>query len=135
MAEDYKLQVSYKIPGDAMINIRANTADELSVLLEGIGDFATQISAVQKLVMGAATTVPFIDIEYHSKHRASALLSTTPGNASVRWSRSNLPARAEKVQVGNLQQDGKSILDVGLSDAPGRGPMQASKLVDEQFPF
>jgi hypothetical protein len=58
MAEDWKLQVSYKTPGDNMINIRANTADELSVLLEGIGDYATQIAAVQKLVVGASNTAP-----------------------------------------------------------------------------
>lgn len=58
MSEDWKLQVSYKIPGDAMINVRANTADELSILLEGIGDFATQISSVQKLVMSAGVVAP-----------------------------------------------------------------------------
>ncbi len=41
MAEEWKLQVSYKTPNGDMINIRANTADELSVLLEGIGDYST----------------------------------------------------------------------------------------------
>ena len=56
--EEWKLQVSYKIPGDAMINVRANTADELSVLLEGIGDYSTQIVAVQKLVTGAGVVAP-----------------------------------------------------------------------------
>ena len=45
--EDWKLQVSYKTPGGDMINIRANTADELSVLLEGIGDYSPQIAAVR----------------------------------------------------------------------------------------
>ena len=58
MSEEWKLQVSYKIPGDAMINVRANTSDELSVLLEGIGDYATQIAAVQKLVTGASVAAP-----------------------------------------------------------------------------
>ncbi len=38
--EDWKLQVSYKTPSGDMINVRANTADELSVLLEGVGDLA-----------------------------------------------------------------------------------------------
>ena len=38
MNEEWKLQVSYKTGSGDMINIRANTADELSVLLEGIGD-------------------------------------------------------------------------------------------------
>jgi hypothetical protein len=45
MNEDWKLQVSYKTPTGDMINIRANTADELSVLLEGVGDYSTQIAA------------------------------------------------------------------------------------------
>lgn len=58
MAEEWKLQVSYKTPSGDMINVRANTADELSVLLEGIGDYATQIAAVQKLVVGASNVAP-----------------------------------------------------------------------------
>ena len=56
--EDWKLQVSYKTPSGDLINIRANTADELSVLLEGIGDFSVQIAAVQRLVAGAYSTAP-----------------------------------------------------------------------------
>ena len=56
--EDWKLQVSYKTPTGDMINIRANTADELSVLLEGIGDYSTQIAATKKKVEGAYTVLP-----------------------------------------------------------------------------
>ncbi len=41
--EDWKLQVSYKTPAGDMINVRANTADELSVLLEGVGDYSTPL--------------------------------------------------------------------------------------------
>jgi hypothetical protein len=51
--EDWKLQVSFKVNGlkdGDMINIRANTADELSVLLEGIGDYSPQIAATAKLI-------------------------------------------------------------------------------------
>jgi hypothetical protein len=58
MAEDWKLQVSYKTPGGDMINVRANTVDELSILLEGIGDYSTQIAAVAKLVVGASNAAP-----------------------------------------------------------------------------
>ena len=57
MAEEWKLQVSYTINGD-MINVRANTVDELSILLEGIGDYSTQIASVKKLVVGASNTAP-----------------------------------------------------------------------------
>ena len=58
MAEDWKLQVSYKTNTGDLINIRAGSADELSVLLEGIGDFATQIAAVQRMVTGAGVAAP-----------------------------------------------------------------------------
>ena len=56
--EDWKLQVSYKTPAGDMINIRANTADELSVLLEGIGDYSTQIASVQRLVVASYNAAP-----------------------------------------------------------------------------
>jgi len=56
--DDWKLQVSYKTPNGDMINIRANTADELSVLLEGIGDYSPQVSAVAKLIAGAYAAAP-----------------------------------------------------------------------------
>jgi len=56
--EDWKLQVSYKSPNGDLINIRANTSDELSVLLEGVSDYSTQIAATGKLIAGAYTTAP-----------------------------------------------------------------------------
>ena len=58
MAEEWKLQVSYKTPNGDMINVRANTADELSILLEGVGDYSTQIASVGKLVVGASNAAP-----------------------------------------------------------------------------
>jgi hypothetical protein len=58
MAEDWKLQVNYKLATGDLINIRANSADELSVLLEGIGDYATQIHATQRLLSQAGTLAP-----------------------------------------------------------------------------
>jgi len=56
--EEWKLQVSYKTPSGDMINVRAQTADELSVLLEGVGDYSVQIAAVQRLVVGAYNAAP-----------------------------------------------------------------------------
>lgn len=59
--EDWKLQVSIRTSASKdsdMINIRANTADELSVLLEGISDFSTQIAATAKMVQGAYAVSP-----------------------------------------------------------------------------
>jgi len=79
MAEDWKLQVSYKTPAGDMINRYGST------------------------------------------------------NPATGWT--DMSTRPSQVQVGNLKQDGKSIRDVGLSDASGRGPVQASQLIPEQFPF
>jgi len=41
-----------------LINIRANTADELSVMLEGITDYSHQIAATSKAVAAAYTVLP-----------------------------------------------------------------------------
>jgi hypothetical protein len=68
--EEWKLQVSYKTPTGDMINIRANTADELSVFLEGIGDYSTQIAATAKLIAGAYNVAPL--------STPSSTTSTTP---------------------------------------------------------
>ena len=56
--EDWKLQVSYKTPTGDLINIRAQTAEELSVMLEGVSDYSTQIAATGKLIQGAYTVAP-----------------------------------------------------------------------------
>lgn len=56
--EDWKLQVSYTVPNGPMINVRANTGDELSVLLEGIGDYSVQIASVQALIKAAFVALP-----------------------------------------------------------------------------
>ena len=75
MAEDWKLQVSYKTPSGDMINVRANTADELSVLLEGVGDYATQIAATQRLLSGVSAAAPL--------STSSSTGSTTPPQSST----------------------------------------------------
>ena len=74
-AEDWKLQVSYKTPSGDMINIRANTADELSVLLEGIGDYSTQIAATQQKVLVAYNVSPL--------STSSSTTSTVPPKSST----------------------------------------------------
>jgi hypothetical protein len=56
--DDWKMQVSYKTPAGDLINIRANTAEELSVNLEAVGDYATQIAATQAKIAGAFTVAP-----------------------------------------------------------------------------
>ena len=56
--EDWKLQVSYKTGTGDMINIRAQTSEELSVLLEGISDYSTQIAATSRIVSGNYVAAP-----------------------------------------------------------------------------
>jgi hypothetical protein len=56
--ENWKLQVSVKSPNGDLINVRANTADELSVLLEGLTDYSHQIAATSKAVAAAYTVLP-----------------------------------------------------------------------------
>ena len=68
--ENWRLQVSYKIGNGDMINIRAHTADELSVLLENISDYATQVAATQRSLAQAGTVSPL--------STSSSIGSTTP---------------------------------------------------------
>lgn len=56
--EDWKLQVSYKTGTGDMINIRAKTSEELSVLLEGISDYAPQIAATSRVVFSNYVAAP-----------------------------------------------------------------------------
>lgn len=75
MNDDWKLQVSYKTPSGDMINVRANTADELSILLEGIGDYSTQIAATQSKIVGSYTLAPL--------STTSSTTNTTPLQSST----------------------------------------------------
>lgn len=72
--EEWKLQVSMKAPNGDLINVRANSADELSILLEGIGDYSTQIAAVSQKVLGAYTVLPL--------STSSSTAGTTPSGYS-----------------------------------------------------
>ena len=107
MAEDWKLQVSYKTPGGDMINVRANTADELSVLLEGIGDYSTQIASVGKLVVGASNSAP---------------LSTPTTTTSTRPPQSSVPPQASAPSGGSAGptcQHGARKFKSGISSKTG----------------
>ena len=72
--EDWKLQVSYKTPSGDLINIRANTAEELSVNLEAIGDYATQIAATQSKIAGAFTVLPLSTSSFTASTTQEAFL-------------------------------------------------------------
>ena len=107
MAEEWKLQVSYKTPNGDMINIRANTADELSVLLEGIGDYSTQIASVGKLVVGASNSAP---------------LSTPTTTTSTRPPQSSIPPQASApsaTSAGPTCQHGARKFKSGISSKTG----------------
>ena len=113
MAEDWKLQVSYKTSTGDLINIRANTTDELSVLLEGIGDYSTQIAAVQRLRVGAGVAAP---------------LATRPSPQGTEQSTNSAPPQAQApsamapatpVQGGPTCQHGPRKYKSGISSKTG----------------
>jgi len=112
MAEDWKLQVNYKLPTGDLINIRANSADELSVLLEGIGDYSTQIHATQRMLAAAGTLAP---------------LSTTDSTTSTMPPQFSTPPQAQApsasaaapVQGGPTCQHGPRKYKSGISSKTG----------------
>jgi hypothetical protein len=79
--EDWKLQVSYKTPTGDLINIRAQTAEELSVMLEGISDYSTQIAATGKLIQGAYTAAPLGTTGSTAGTAQTPISSTAPQSA------------------------------------------------------
>ncbi len=81
MSEEWKLQVSYKTSNGDMINVRAQTADELSILLEGVGDFATQIAATQRLLSGVSAVAPLSTSSFTGD--TAPPLSSTPPQAQA----------------------------------------------------
>jgi len=101
--DDWKLQVSYKTPSGDMINVRANTADELSVLLEGIGDYSPQIAAVQKLLTGAYNVAP---------------LSTPSSTPSIKPPVSSVPDQAKAASPTCIH--GPRVYRSGISKKTGQ---------------
>jgi hypothetical protein len=112
MAEDWKIQVNYKNPDGSLINVRASTADELSVLLEGVGDYATQIAATGRLLTGVGIAAP---------------LSTSPSTPSTGAPPYSAPPQAQApsgmvaapVQGGPTCQHGPRKYKSGISSKTG----------------
>lgn len=124
--EDWKLQVSYKTPAGDMINIRANTADELSVLLEGIGDYSVQVAAVQRLVVGAYNTAPLgtqpstqsTPPSTYSAPPQAQTPSFTPSkrNHATGNSEPDLYTRSKNLPTGDKQDIWEALRFLGMSD-------------------
>ncbi len=113
MAEEWKLQVNYKLATGDLINIRANSGDELSVLLESIGDYATQIHATQKLLSQAGTLAPL--------STTSTTTGTTPPPYSAAPQASTPPSSSAPapVQGGPTCQHGPRKYKSGISSKTG----------------
>lgn len=104
--DDWKIQVSLKSSAskDAdMINIRAHTVEELSILLEGVGDYATQIASTAKLVQVAYTAIP---------------LSTPSSTPSITPTPSSIPDQARTASPTCLH--GPRIWRSGVSKKTGQ---------------
>lgn len=112
MAEDWKLQVNYKLATGDLINIRANSADELSVLLEGIGDYATQIHATQKLLSQAGTLAPL-------STTASTTSTTPPPFSTPPQAQAPSATAAAPAQGGPTCQHGPRKYKSGISSKTG----------------
>ena len=113
MAEDWKLQVSYKTPSGDMINVRAQTADELSILLEGIGDYSHQVAAVQRLIVGAYAASPLVTPP--STQGTTPPVSSAPPQAQV----PSAMAPTTPQQGGPVCQHGPRIFRQGISQKTG----------------
>ena len=111
MAEDWKLQVNYKLATGDLINIRANSADELSVLLEGIGDYATQIHATQRVLSQAGTVAPL--------STTSSTISTPPPQSSTPPQAQAPSSTAPVTQGGPTCQHGPRKYKSGISSKTG----------------
>ena len=112
MAEDWNLQVSYKLSTGDLINIRAKSADELSVLLENIGDYATQIHATQKLLAQAGTLTPL--------STSGTTTDTAPAPYSMPPQANTPPAsQAPVTQGGPTCQHGPRKYKSGISSKTG----------------
>ena len=113
MAEDWKLQVNYKLPTGDLINVRANSADELSVLLEGIGDYATQIHATQRMLASAGTLAPLSITD--------STTSTTPPpySAPPQAQAPSATAPSTQQQGGPVCQHGPRKYKSGISSKTG----------------
>lgn len=109
--EDWKIQVSYKIGNGDLINIRAHTADELSVLLENVGDYATQIAATQKALGMAVTVSPL--------STSSSTASTTPPQSSTPPQAQNPTATGPAGTTGPTCQHGPRKYKSGISSKTG----------------
>jgi hypothetical protein len=105
--EDWKLQVSYKTPSGDMINVRANTADELSVLLEGVGDYSPQIAATQQKIVGSYALNP--------SSTSSSTTSTRPSSYSA-----PTPVSAASGTASPVCKHGARIWREGISKASGK---------------
>ena len=111
MSEEWKLQVNYKLATGDLINIRANSGDELSVLLESIGDYATQIHATQKLLSQAGTLAPLSTTD--------TTTGTTPPPYSAAPQASTPPSSSAPVQGGPTCQHGPRKYKSGISSKTG----------------
>jgi hypothetical protein len=113
MAEEWKLQVNYKLATGDLINIRANSADELSVLLEGIGDYATQIHATQRLLSQAGTLAPL------SITDSTPSTTPPPYSAPPQAQAPSVMAAPAPVQGGPTCQHGPRKYKSGISSKTG----------------
>lgn len=76
--EDWKVQWSFKSPTGDLINVRANSVEELSVLLEGIAEVSGQAVSTQKVIGAAYNAAPLSTPSVAQEAPPWATSPTTP---------------------------------------------------------
>lgn len=80
--EDWKVQWSFKSPTGDLINVRANSVEELSVLLEGIAEVSGQAVSTQKVIGAAYNAAPLSTAPSAADTPPWATSPTTPPAAA-----------------------------------------------------
>ena len=58
MAEEWKLQVSFKTASGTLINARGNTPEEVAQLIQGVSELAVEVVSVERLLGGVTAVAP-----------------------------------------------------------------------------
>lgn len=98
MSEDWSLQVSYKLPSGALINVRAGDADELSAMLVALTERAGQILATEQTLTAGGHLATALPLHPQQPQPPAAPLPAPPSPSS------QAPVGYSPAQPGPLPQ-------------------------------
>lgn len=80
--EDWNLQVSYKLPSGALINVRGTTDYDLKANIEVIASLAADILATEQTLLGVATVGGALPLSQQQPQSPAAPLPAPPSPSS-----------------------------------------------------